>query len=94
MTSDTVLTTSYSQFVVALGFPDTGFKIHKDDPYHRPKGIDVCVDLLKPIEEMTNEEKQKGLYQVSIWHSPFYIIYQCVICTVYPKKGDKGSCNS
>ena len=49
MTSDTVLTASYSQFVAALGFPDTGFKIHKDDPNHRPKGIDVCEDLLKPI---------------------------------------------
>ena len=93
MTSDTVLTASYSQFVAALGFPDTGFKIHKDDPNHRPKGIEVCADLLKPIEDVTNEEKQKGLNQVSIWRSPFYIIYQCVIRTIYPKMGDKGSCN-
>jgi len=36
MTSDAVLRTSYAQFVNALGFPDTGFKIHKDDPNHRP----------------------------------------------------------
>ena len=50
MTSDTVLTASYSQFVTALGFPDTGFKIHKDDPNHRPKGIDFYADFLKPIE--------------------------------------------
>ena len=73
MTSDTVLTTSYSQFVAALGFPDTGFKIHKDDPNHRPNGIEACGDLLKSIDEMTNEEKKKDLNQVSIWRSPFYI---------------------
>ena len=36
----------------------------------------------------------KDLNQVSIWRSPYYIIYQCIICTIYPKMGDKGSCNS
>ena len=94
MTSDTALTASYAQFVTALGFPDTGFKIHKDDPNHKPKGIAVCADLLRPISSLSSTEKQKGLNQVSIWRFPFNIIYQCVIRTIYPKMGDKGSCSS
>ena len=94
MTSDTKLSASYSQFVAALGFPDTGFKIHNDDPEHRPKGTDACADLIKPIAELTDEEKHKGFNQVSIWRAPFFIIYQCVIRTIYPKMGDKGSCSS
>lgn len=36
----------------------------------------------------------KDLNQVSIWRSPYYIIYQCIIRIIYPKMGDKGSCNS
>ena len=94
MTSDTKLLASYSQFVAALGFPDTGFKIHNDDPEHRPKGTDACADLIKPIADLTDEEKHKGFNQVSIWRAPFFIIYQCVIRTIYPKMGDKGSCSS
>ena len=39
MTSDTELTATYAQFVAALGFLDTGFKIHKDDPNHKPKAV-------------------------------------------------------
>ena len=75
MTSDTALTASYAQFVTALGFPDTGFKIHKDDPNHKPKGIAVCADLLRPISSLSSTEKQKGLNQVSIWrfHSTSFI---------------------
>ena len=94
MTSNTKLSASYSQFVVVLGFPDTGFKIHNDDPEHRPKGTDSCADLIKPIPQLTDDEKHKGFNQVSIWRAPFFIIYQCVIRTIYPKMGDKGSCSS
>ena len=42
MTSDTELTATYAEFVAALGFVDVGFKIHKDDPNHKPKPIDAC----------------------------------------------------
>ena len=94
MTSDTELTATYAQFVAALGFPDIGFKIHKDDPNHKPKAVEACGYLLKELDELTEEEKMKNLNQVSIWISPYYIIYQCVICTIYPKMGDKGSCGS
>ena len=75
MTSDMKLSASYSQFVAALGFHDTGFKIHNDDPEHRPKGTHACANLIKPIAELTDEEKHKGFNQVSIWRAPFFIIY-------------------
>ena len=94
MTSDTELTATYAQFVTALGFSDTGFKIHQDDAKHKPKGVEACAYILKGIDELTEEEKLKDLNQVSIWRSPYYIIYQCVIRTIYPKMGDKGSCNN
>ncbi|KAM3353000.1 hypothetical protein ACQJBY_024275 [Aegilops geniculata] len=94
MTSDTELTATYAQFVAALGFPDIGFKIHKDDPNHKPKAVEACGYLLKELDDLAEEEKMKDLNQVSIWRSPYYIIYQCVIRTIYPKMGDKGSCSS
>ena len=77
MTSDTKLTASFAQ----------------SNPNHAPKNIEACGYLLKPITELDEVEKGKDLNLVSIWRSPFFIIYQCVIRTVDPKMGDKGSCN-
>lgn len=75
MTSETELSASYAQFVAALGFPDTGFKIHKSDPNHAPRAIEACVYLLKRLDELYEEEKGKDLNQVSIWRSSFFIIF-------------------
>ena len=94
MTSDTELTATYGHFVAALGFPDIGFKVHKDDTNHKPKVVEACGYLLKELDDHTKEEKMKDLNQVSILRSPYYIIYQCIIRTIYPKMGDKGSCSS
>lgn len=93
MTSDAELSTSYAQFVDALGFPDTGFKIHKSDPSHAPRDIEASGYLLKRLDEIHEEEKGKDLNQVSIWRSPFFIVFQCVIRTIYPKMGDRGTCS-
>ena len=71
MTSNTELTATYAQFVAALGFPNTGFKIHKDDPNHKPKAVKACGYLLKELDELTEEEKMKDLNQVFIWRSPY-----------------------
>ena len=79
MTSDTEFRATYAEFVAALGFPDTGFKIHKSDPNHAPKSIAACGSLLKPRHELDADEKQKDLNQVSIWRSPYFIIFQCLI---------------
>ena len=94
MTSDTEITASYADFVAALGFPDVGFKIHKDDPNHRPKPVDKCGFLLKDLADIPEEDRLRDVNQVAIWRSPYFIIFQCVIRTIYPKMGDKGSCNS
>ena len=93
MNSDVQFTTSYDEFVAALGFPDSGTKIHKSDPNHAPKPIEACGFLLKPLRELDADEQMKDLNQVSIWRSPFFIIFQCLIRTIYPKMGDKGSCS-
>ena len=39
ITSDVRFTASYDTFVAALGFPNSSFKIHRDDPNHAPKSI-------------------------------------------------------
>lgn len=91
ITSDVHFTTSYDTFVAALGFPNSGFKIHKNDPNHAHKPIEACGYLLKPLRELDADERMKDLNQVSIWRSPYFIIFQCLIRTIYPKMGDKGS---
>ena len=66
MTSDIQFTTSYDEFVAALGFPDSGFKIHKNDPNHAHKPIEACGLLLKPLRELDADERMKDLNQVSM----------------------------
>ena len=61
MTSDVRLKATYATFVAALGFPHSGYKIHKDDPNHAPKTIDVCGHLIKPLRELDADERLKDL---------------------------------
>lgn len=76
-----------------LGFLTLVSKFIISDPDHASKNIKAYGYFLKPISEHDEVEKGKYLNQVSIWRSPFFIIYQCVIRTIYSKMGDKGSCN-
>ena len=55
MTDDTVLSITYDRFVQILGFSGVGHHMNSMDPRYRPKGIDACVALLKPISELTPE---------------------------------------
>ena len=75
ITSDVHFTASYDTFVAALGFPNSGFKIHKNDPNHAHKPIEACGYLLKPLRELDADERMKDLNQVSIWSSPYFIIF-------------------
>lgn len=55
-----------SDFVDALRFEDSGYKIHKNNPYHKPKAIMDCGVLLKQLAELSDGEKKKDLNVVSI----------------------------
>ncbi|KAI5021703.1 hypothetical protein ZWY2020_058433 [Hordeum vulgare] len=68
ITSDVRFKATYATFVAALGFPNSGYKIHKDDPNHAPKTIDVCGHLLKPLRELDADERLKDLNQCSQTH--------------------------
>ena len=59
------------------------------DLEYKPKGIDACMPLVKPPSQLTNEEKAYPVNEVSIFRAPFFILYQCVLRTLYPKKGDR-----
>ena len=89
MTDDTMLSITYERFVQILGLSGVGHKIHSLDPLHRPKGIDDCMPLVKPSTQLTAEERGYPPNEVSIFNSPYYILYQCVLHTLYPKKGDR-----
>ena len=72
MTDNTVLSTTYDRFVQILGFSGVGHHIHSTDPHYRPKGIDACMALLKPI--LTDEERAYPPNESSIFRSPYYIL--------------------
>ena len=75
MTDDIVLSITYDRFVQFLGFSGVGHHIHSMDPHYRPKGIDAFMSLLKPISELTPEEREYPPNEVSIFRSPYYILY-------------------
>lgn len=45
--------------------------------------------LVKPPSQLTKEELGYPVNEVSIFRAPYYILYQCVLRTLYPKKGDR-----
>ena len=45
--------------------------------------------LVKPITQLTVEERAYPPNEVSIFKCPYYILYHCVLHTLYPKKGDR-----
>ena len=58
------------------------------DPEFKPKGIDACFPLVKPPSQLTEEERGYPPNEVSIFRAPYFILYQCVLRTLYPKKAD------
>ena len=89
MTDDTMLSITYERFVPILGFSGVGHQIHSLDPLHKPKGFGDCMPLVKPTTQLTPEERGYPPSEVSIFRSPYYILYQCVLRPLYPKKGDR-----
>ena len=89
MTDNTTLSITYDRFVQILGLSGVGHCIHSMDPEYKPKGIDACLPLVKPTSQLTKEELAYPLNEVSIFRAPYYILYQCVLRTLYPKKGDR-----
>ena len=89
MTDNTTLSITYDRFVQILGLSGVGHRIHSMDPEHKPKAIDACLPLVKPTSQLTKEELAYPLNEVSIFRAPYYILYQCVLRTLYPKKGDR-----
>ena len=89
MTDDTVLGITYERFDQILGLSGVGHHIHNMDPEYKPEGIDACMPLVKPVTQLTPEECEYPLNEVSIFRAPYYILYQCVLRTLYPNKGDR-----
>ena len=75
MTDDTMLSTTYDRFVQILGFSGVRHQIQSLDPLHKPKGIDACMPLVKPITQLTPEEREYPPNEVSIFRSPYYILF-------------------
>lgn len=94
MTDNVVMSITYDRFVQLLGFSGVGHRIHSLDPQHKPKGIDACLPLVKPTSLLTEEELEYPPNEVSIFKAPYHILYQCVLRTLYPKKGDRSRARS
>ena len=94
MTADTQLTATYDQFVAALGFADSGFKIHNANKHHKPMTVNDCLCLITPPSELSDADRARKPNDVSLWKSPFDLLYQCVLRSLYPKIGDRSTCSS
>lgn len=94
MTDDVKMSATYAQFIQILGFFGTGHQIHSEHPEHKPKGIDECIYIVKRPSLLTDEEKEYPLNEVSIFRSPYFILYQCLLRLLYPKKGDRSRAHS
>ena len=87
MTDNTTMSITYDRFVHILGLSGVGHCIHSMDPEHKTKAIDACLPLVKPTSQLSKAELECPLNEVSIFRAPYYILYQCVLRTLYPKKG-------
>jgi hypothetical protein len=93
MTHHSQFTITFEEFAAALGMPGPEanlYRIHEVNSKFEAMPISACGCLVMSTSRMTQEQKEKELNDISIFRPKYKWLFQCVLNSIAPKKGDRG----
>ena len=93
MTHHSQFTVSFEAFAAALGMPGSEaslFRIHEVNPKFEAMPISACGCLVMPTSQLSTVQQSKELNDISIFRLKYRWLFQCILNSIAPKKGDRG----
>jgi hypothetical protein len=93
MTHHSQFTVSFEEFAAALGMPGpvaSLFRIHEVNPKFEAMPISACACLAMPPSQLSSVQQSKELNDISIFRLKYRWLFQCILNSIAPKKGDRG----